>query len=253
MATRNQNRVLITGGGTYLGLQLASALLSEGAEVTLLLHEGQEKRLGILESHVNSHIVGMWNSASLRGRARGHGTVIHVLGSISESPKQNVTYEKMNVIPARNAANMCVSDGVSHFVFLSAAHAPWLSGKYIQSKREVETYLKKIGLKSSIIRAPISYERDSSRPLFFSTMTLLGSIPPLSWLHMGRMAPTPLDMMVRGIARIALNPPPQTKLYFASDLRRLNTRDERRGRIPVLALPNIEPQEQEVLPFDTMD
>jgi uncharacterized protein YbjT (DUF2867 family) len=253
MATRNINRVAITGGDTYLGLQLASALLAEGAEVTLLLREGKEKSLGDLASHVNWHNVDMWNSASLRGRARGHGTVIHTIGSMSDAPKQNITYESMNVIPARNAANMCVSDGVPHFIYLSAANAPWLSGKYIQSKRDVEAYLRKIGLKSSIIRAPIVYERDSSRSIFFNAMTFLGSIPPVSWLHLGRIAPTPLDMFVRGIARIALNPPAQSRIYFAGDLRRLNTSDERRGRIPVLALPSVVPQEQDVLPFDSID
>lgn len=252
MANRNQNRVLITGGASYLGLQIASALLTEGAEVSLILREGNEKRLGALKSRVNWQIADMWNSASLRGRARGHGTVIHTLGSMSEAPKQGITFENMNIIPARNAANMCVSDGVSHFMFLSAIRAPWLSGKYIQSKHEVETYLRKIGLKSSIIRAPITYERSTSRPILFRMMTLLGSIPPISWLYMGRIAPSPLDIIARGIARIALNPPQQTQTYYAGDLRRLNTRDERRGKIPISALPAIETQEQ-VLPFDALD
>jgi uncharacterized protein YbjT (DUF2867 family) len=252
MANRNQNRVLITGGASYLGLQIASALLAEGAEVSLILPEGNEKHLGALESRVNWQTADMWNSASLRGRARGHGTVIHTLGSMREAPKQSITFENMNVIPARNAANMCVTDGVAHFMFLSAVPAPWLSGKYIQSKREVEAYLRKIGLKSSIIRTAITYERKSSRPILFRMMTLLGSIPPLSWLYMGRIAPTPLDMIARGIARIALNPPQQTKIYYAGDLRRLNTRDERRGKLLVTDLPKIETQE-EVLPFDALE
>lgn len=253
MVTRNLKRVVITGGDSYLGLQVASALLSEGAEVTLLLREGREKSLGALASYVDWHIVDMLNDASLRGRARGHGTVIHTVGSMREAPKQNITYENMNVVPARNAANMCISDGVSHFVYLSAAHAPWLSGRYIQSKREVESYLRKIGLRSSIIRAPIAYDRDSSRPIFFNMMTLLGSIPPFSWMYPGRVAPIPLDMMVRGIARIALNPPERTKVYYAGELRRLNTRDERRGHIPVLAMPSVQPVHQEILPFDVLD
>jgi uncharacterized protein YbjT (DUF2867 family) len=252
MTSRNQNRVLITGA-SYLGLQIASALLADGAEVSLILHEDDRKRLGSLAAHIEVQVADMWNDASLRGRARNHGTVIHTVGSMLDEPKQGKTFERLNVIPSRNAANMCVSDGVSHFMFMSAVRAPWLNAKYIHSKREVETYLRKIGLKSSIIRAPIVYERDTSRPILFRMMTLLGSVPLISWSHIGRMAPTPLDMIARGIARIALNPPQQTRIFYAGDLRRLNTHDERHGRITMSNLPVPEIQQEPILPFDILD
>jgi len=234
MAINKHNRVLITGGGTYLGINLASALLAEGIEVSLIIREGNENRLGLLESRVRWSVADVWDTASLKGRARGHGTVIHTVGSMVDDPAQGLTFNRLNVVSARNAASMCVSDGVQHFVLLSAVRAPWVNRKYVKAKREAEQHVRRIGLKTSIVRAPITYIRGTNRPAFYRMMTLLGSIPPLSWLHMGRMAPMPLDVMARGIARIAKNPPEKTEIYYAGHLRRLNKRDELRGHAPAM-------------------
>lgn len=234
MAINKKNRVLITGGGTYTGITLASALLAEGVEVSLIVREGNEKRLGFLESRVRWSIADVWNTASLRGRARGHGTVIHTVGSMVDDPEQGLTFQRLNVVSARNAASMCISDGVQHFILLSTVNAPWIEGKYVKAKREAEQHVRRIGLKTSIIRAPITYIRGTKRPLFYRLMTLSGSIPPLSWLHPGRIAPMPLDVMARGVARIATNPPEKTRIYYAGHLRALNKREELHGHIPAM-------------------
>jgi uncharacterized protein YbjT (DUF2867 family) len=246
MTHEKSKRVLITGGDTALGIHIASALLAEGAEVTLLVSEGHETRLGGLAKRVQVQIADVWDLAALKGRARGHGTVIHTVGSMIEDRAQGLSFQRLNVVSARNVANMCVSDGVQHFVLMSAVGAPWIKGKYIAAKREAEAYMRRLGLKTSVIRAPISYVRGTKRPFFFQLMTGLGSIPPLSWTHLGRMAPMPIDMLARGIARIALNPPNQTKTYYAGQLRRLNKRDEVRGKVGKADGVG----EQETLPFE---
>jgi len=251
MATDKHNRVLVTGGGTFLGINLASALLAEGFDVSLIIREGNEDRLGLLESRVSWSIADVWDSAALKGRARGHGTVIHTVGSMVADPSQGLTYQRLNVVSARNAANMCVSDGVQHFVLMSAVRAPWINRHYVQAKRDAESYVRRIGLKTSIIRAPITYIRGTKRPVFYQMMTLLGTIPPLSWMHIGRMAPMPLDIMARGIARIAHTPPDQTQVYYSSQLRRLNKREELRGDVP--AMQTFEALEDTKIPFETLD
>lgn len=219
-------RVLITGGDTSLGIHIASALLAEGAEITLLVSAGHEGRLGGLAKRVKVQEADVWDLASLKGRARGHGTVIHTVGSMNDDPAQGLTYQRLNVVSARNVANMCMNDGVPHLVLMSAVAAPWVNGKYLAAKREAEAYMRRMGLKTSIIRAPISYVRGDKRPLFFRLMTALGTIPPISWLYFGRIAPMPMDMLARGVAQIALNPPKETKVFFAGHLRRLSKREE---------------------------
>jgi uncharacterized protein YbjT (DUF2867 family) len=251
MASDKHNRVLVTGGGTYLGINIAAALLAEGADVTLILREGTEHRLGSMERRVRWYTADVWDVASLKGRARGHGTVIHTVGSMVSDPTQGFTYHRLNVVSARNAASMCVSDGVPHFVLMSTVAAPWISRRYVRAKRDAEDAVKRMGIQVSVIRAPVTFIRGARRPLFYKLMTFLGRIPPLSWTYPGSAAPMPLDILARGVARIALNPPGEHRNYHAQHLRRLNKRDEIRGNLP--AMQPFEAPAEDTLPFETLD
>lgn len=250
MAIDKSNRVLVTGGGTFLGINIASALLAQGAEVTMLLRPGTEERLGPLAAQVRWLNADVWDAASLKGRARGHGTVIHTVGSMVADPAQGLTYQRLNVISARNTANMCVSDGVQHMILMSTVNAPWVNRRYVRAKREAESYLERVGLRSTVIRAPLTYVRDTRRPLFYRLVTFFGRLPLFSWTALGNMAPLPMDVLSRGVARVALQPPSRSIMY-AKDLRRLNTRDELRGDIPAMR-PFADP-ETESLPFEALD
>lgn len=226
----NIPRVLVTGGGTFLGDNIASALLAEGADVTLLVREGVENRLGPLRQRVRWFVADIWDPSSLRGRARGHQVVIHTVGSMVAEPSKGLTHHRLNFVSARNVTNMCVSDGVAFMILLSSPSAPWISRAYIAAKREAEVYLRRVGMRSTVIRAPLTYVRGRPRPLFYRLMTLLGSIPLVASLGFGRIAPMPVDILARGVARIALQDMERPKkIYFASDLRRRNTAEERRG------------------------
>ena len=187
-------RVLVTGGGTFLGDSIAAALLAEGVEVTLLVRPGAEDKLGSLADRAHWYSANVWDSASLKGRARSHSAVIHTVGSLSADPAQGLTFQYLNFVSARNVANMCVSSGVPHMVLLSSVRAPWINGQYIAAKREAEAYIPRVGLRATIIRAPISYVRGMRRRPSTGMMSLLGTIPPLSWLWFGRVAPLPVDV-----------------------------------------------------------
>ncbi len=246
----NQRRVLVTGGGTFLGDNITAALLGEGAEVTLLVRPGLEDRLGALGQRVRWWTADIWDVASLRGRARGHGVVIHTVGSMTEDHAQGLTHHRLNFVSARNAATMCISDGVPQMVLMSSAAAPWISRSYIRSKREAEDYLQRVGVKSAVIRAPLAYIRGQPRPAFYELMTLLGSIPPTSWLGFGKIAPMPIDVLARGVARIALEPQRTNAIYTAADLRRRNQRHELAKPLMVGETPGEQPR---VHPFDLLD
>lgn len=236
MTVEKRRRVLVTGGATPLGMNIAAALLAEGAEVTLLVRPGTENRLGPLAARVRWYPADVWDPASLRGRARGHGVVINTVGSLTADPAQGLTYHRLNVISARNIANMCISDGVSHMVLLSAASAPWINRNYIRAKREAESYVRRVGLSVSIIRAPLTYVRGENRPVFYRLISLLGALPPISWLGFNRIAPMSLDVLARGVARISLDAPPSQRsaIYYAPDLRRRNRREELRNPLLVM-------------------
>ena len=221
--------VLVTGGGTFLGDSIATALLAEGVDVTLLVRPGAEDKLGSLGQRARWYTADVWDPASLKGRARGHVSVIHTVGSLSADPAQGLTFQYLNFVSARNVANMCVSSGVPHMVLLSSVRAPWISSQYISAKREAEAYIPRVGLRATVIRAPIAYLRGARRRPFYWLMSLLGSIPPLSWLWFGRVAPIPVDVLARGVARITLEPRQKDAIFYARDVRKRNSSRERRS------------------------
>lgn len=239
----NNRRILITGGGTFLGNNIAAALLAEGAEVTLLVQAGCEDNLGLLAERVRWFPADFWDTASLRGRARGHRLVIHCTGSLKSDPREGLSFHRLNFISARHAATMCVSDGVPEMLLISSPRAPWTSRRYIRAKREAEAYLRRVGVKGTVIRAPVVYGPGERRPLLMLMMTALGSVPPLSWLWFGRIAPMRIDMLARGVARLAMEPERTRTIYYARDLRRRNRHEERAVLTPILVDPSLSPDE----------
>lgn len=249
-----RHRVLVTGGEAFLGLNIASALLAEGAEVTLLVRSGAEDRLGVLANRVQWYTADVWDAASLRGRARRHQMVIHTVGSMVADRVRGLTFHRLNVMSARNVANMCISDGVSNLILFSAAAAPWVNGQYVRAKREAEDYLTRVGLNGTVVRAPLVYVRGQQRPLFYRLMSGLLGNPPLSWLGGSKVAPMPLDVLARGVARMALRGA-NKKIVYANDLRRLNNREELQGRSSVLpqVMQSLQMTDDGALPFDAID
>ncbi len=252
MPRRNWNKVFVTGGTGFVGLRVLSALVEAGADVTALVHPDREERLGILRRYVRTAHGDVWNAASLRGRARGHGVVVHMVGSLRAQPERGLTYHQLNLVSARNAIGMAVGDGVPYFVLLSAAHRPaGVPKAYVQSKREAEAYLRTSGLRWAIVRAPLVFERTQPGGRFFATLSWVGALPLLR-VFFGRRTPLPVDVVARGMARLALQPElPQNRLFYASDLRRLGRVP--RGWRPRVAVPRVraraEAEEEEDAPF----
>ncbi len=218
---RKSRGILVTGGGTFLGDNVAAALLAEGSKVSMLVRPGGEDKLGPLAQQTRWSTADVWSPASLRGKARNHSAVVHTVGSLIADPSRGLSFERLNFVSARNVANMCVSDGVERMILISGVSAPWVSPAYIRSKREAESYLNRIGLKALIVRAPLLYIPGQRRPLFYRAISFLGALPLLSWLYPGRIAPIPIDILARGVALIAISEAKIGQIYYARDLRRL--------------------------------
>ncbi len=244
-----RRRVLVTGGGSFLGDYIAAALVAEGADVTLLVRPGAEDHLGGLAERVRWATADVWNPASLRGRARAHQCVVHTVGSLTADPAQGLTHQRLNFLSARNVINMCSSDGVPTCILMSTTRAPWLNRGYVHAKRDAEEYVGRVGVSALIVRAPLVYRRGAPRSLFWRLISGLRHVPILGWLlRLNHIAPMPVDVLARAVARAALNPRRVAKpILYAPDLRRMNTRDERRGRGPEISVENVPP------PFDALD
>lgn len=242
-------RVLVSGS-SFPGAGIAAALLAEGARVSLLQRDDEAALPEPLASNIDSLVADVWNPASLSGRARGCQLTVHTVGSMQADPARGLNHNWLNFVSARNVANMCVSDGCPRLVLLSCARAPWVNRGYVRAKRAAEDYCLRVGLETLVIRAPLTWVRGQRRQPFFWLMTLLGSIPPTTWLGFGRSAPLQFDIFARGVARIALNPAPGRQIYWRRDLRRRNSnREARHYTPPAIPTPATPAPEEEDVPF----
>ncbi len=232
-------RIFITGGTGFLGYRVIRALLDEEAEITALVRPGAEEKIGALRGHVQWVQGDVWNPGSLRGRARGHQVVIHLVGGIKPEPKRGLTFRHLNFVSARNVAQMAVSDGVPHLILLSSAFKPpGVQAGYIDSKREAEDYLRKTGLNWTIIRAPPLYTPGQRRSLVYVMLSVLGWIPLLDL----PITPLSVDVAARGIARLALTAgTTQNRLISARRLRSIGSANaKRRFTGPTATVPDEE-------------
>lgn len=249
---RKSRGILVTGGGTFLGDNIAAALLAEGSKVSMLVRPGGEDKLGPLAQQTRWSTADVWSPASLRGKARNHAAVIHTVGSLVADPSKGLSFERLNFVSARNVANMCVSDGVERMVLISGVSAPWISRAYIRSKRKAEVYLFRAGLRAVVIRAPLVYAPGQSRALLYRAVSLLGMFPPLSLLYPGRVAPMPMDVLARGIARITIDETETGPIYHRRDLRRIARRSEELSANVSMVSRSSETDDDHS-PFDTLD
>ncbi len=222
MPRRNWNKVFVTGGTGFVGLRVVAELVNAGADVTVLVRPENEEKLGALRRHVRMVSGDVWSSASLKGRSRGQGAIVHLVGSIRAQPERGLTFHQLNLVSARNVVGMAVSDGVPYMVLLSAVTRPLgVPAEYLRSKREAEAYLRNSGLRWAIVRAPLTFARRQRGGAFFSTLSGIAALPLLR-VFFGRRAPLPVDTIARGIAQVTLQKDlPANRLVFAGDLRRL--------------------------------
>jgi uncharacterized protein YbjT (DUF2867 family) len=109
------------------------------------------------------------------------------------------------MVSTRNVAQMAMSDGVSHFMFLSAARSvPGISNEYLISKQEAEAYLRKTGLNWTIFRAPPLFEPGSRRSPFYMILSGLGRTPLIGGLVAGS-APISVRVAAYAITTIAIS------------------------------------------------
>lgn len=215
-------RILVTGATSFLGFRVVAALLEGGASVTVVARPDQEEKVAALANRVRVVEGDIWNRASLKGLARGHSVVVHLVGSVRSDPSRGLTYQQINLVAARHVIGMAVSDGVVNFVLLSAMGLPGqFPTEYLRSKRDAEEYLKNSGLDWVVVRAPLLFEPSfMGRPLL-TFLSTLGVLPLFSWF-LGRMMPLPVDVAARGIATAVLDVPKYERcILYASDLRRL--------------------------------
>lgn len=231
MQFQQPKRVLVTGGTGFLGFRVVMALLELGAEVTVIVRPDRRDVLSSLQGRIAISYADVWNRASLKGRARGHDSVVHLVGSTHTDPSRGLTYNQINLVSARNVTAMAVSDGVPYMILLSTIMRPLdLPGEYIRSKREAEDYLKNTGLDWTVVRAPALFS--PRRHWGLRLASVFGALFPFNMLA-GNIMPLSVDIAARAIARMAVYPQAmRNRTAYAPQLRRVARQSRQRQPLP---------------------
>jgi uncharacterized protein YbjT (DUF2867 family) len=211
-------KVFVTGGTGYLGRRVVRALLEMGARVTVLVRPESplHTKLGHLIQDVGFVTGDAWKLGSLAGHARGHFCVVHLVGGRSTDPARGLTNRRLNYTSTRTVASMAMADGVQRFVYISNAGLPPWASEFSDSKHMAEEHLRRCGLDWLIVRAPRLVGGERRHTLLSFLMKPLRDVPLLD-----RLAPLPVGIAARGIARLALDPQAYRQIHYGPDLRRL--------------------------------
>ena len=169
MSARHDGTILISGGSSCLGEQIALALAATGAPLRLWLPRGASQPAAVSVGLASWERADAWNAASLRGRGRGAALLLHCIGSLRADETRGLSAKRQNFEAARNVVNMAMQDGVPQFLLPSAARplpGCRTSTGQRSGRRSATWRAAACGMPSSARRSPTarSGDRSSSAP-----------------------------------------------------------------------------------------
>lgn len=139
--------VFVTGGTGFVGPAIVRALLGEGHDVTVLVHE----RRGTLPETPRLRIVeGDLTDASTCAKALGgHDAVVHLVGIRRGSPAE---FERLHVEATRQLLHAARRAGATRVLYMSAHGVERQGTPYQKTKHKAEELVKASGLAWTIFR-----------------------------------------------------------------------------------------------------
>lgn len=172
-------KVLIAGGGGFLGAAITRASLDAGHEVTIMSRSRQRE---LADTRADWTAGDVTNPASLAATVDGFEVVVDAVQfpkSPIENPKKGYTFERIDLGGTKNLADAAKAAGVSQFIGLSGAGAA-PDGRYhwLRYKWQEEQHIKEIGLPHTIFRPSWIYgPNDISLNRFLGFAKFLPFVP----------------------------------------------------------------------------
>jgi len=233
--------VLVTGGTGFIGRYLVSALLKQGAHVTVLSrHTPREDIKGYKVITAD-----LEHPPTLAGVCRGRNIVFHLAGHAHAVDQPDGESKDINrrvtVNGTRALVEQSLNDGVERFVFFSSVKAmgeggdicldettePHPASSYGIAKREAERLVLdagRRGLSSTVLRLPMVYGPDGKGNLPRMIQAIArGRFPPLPETENKRSMVDVRDV-VQAALLAATSPIAAGKVYILTDGQTYSTR-----------------------------
>lgn len=146
-------RILVTGGTGLVGRSVLPWLLRHGHAVRVLARHASDavSHWGEAPGDLEAFDADVTRPESLRGAAAGMDAVLHLVGSIEESPPRN-TYSELHVGGTRHVMTEAMRAGVRRFVHVSALGATAKKSAYQRSKFSAEALVREFDGAWTIVR-----------------------------------------------------------------------------------------------------
>ncbi|HZW36398.1 MAG: complex I NDUFA9 subunit family protein [Deltaproteobacteria bacterium] len=153
--------VLVTGGTGFVGTHVCRALIARGFLPRLLVREGSEGRIPAdVRSACRVTPGDITNRESVEYAVQGTMAVVHLVGIIRESPRQDVTFERLHVDATRNVVDAARRWEVSRLIHMSALGAgarPVKPAGYFDTKGRAEELVRQSGIPWTIFRPSVIF------------------------------------------------------------------------------------------------
>lgn len=184
MLTTHVN-VLVTGGNGFIGRRVCRKAVSDGHAVTSVARSGPPTLSGNEPwiNDVNWCQADVFAPNDWRDAVADADSVVHSIGTLSESPKAGVTLERLNGDSAILAALEAERTGTDRFVYVSsAAKPPFVRDAYLDARRRAERAIVDLDMTVAMPRFGPVY--GPNQPHFPSAVNrlfaLLGRFEPIA-------------------------------------------------------------------------
>lgn len=213
--------LLVVGGSGFIGREVCRLAVRNGHEVRSVSRSGRPAIDAAWTDDVSWTSADLFRPNAWRDRLDGVDAVVHAVGTLSESPTDGTTFERVNGDAAILTALEAERAGVDAYVFLSAAvKPPGVRNAYLTAKRRAEAAIADLDLAAITLRpGPVYGSGQPHLPTVVNTLLrFVASVSPIAD-RLGEARPLSVETVARATYRTALDP--DETLLDVADIRNL--------------------------------
>lgn len=230
--------ILVTGGTGAMGSVLVRRLVDKGKQVRVLTLPNDPLAKGIANENVEIRYGDVADAGSIRGICKDIDTIYHLAAVIIAFDDRK--YQSINVGGTRNIIEDAKRHAVRHFIHISSASVTYeKTTAYSRSKRETETIVKESGIRWTIVRPTLVYDKKGGQE-FSEFLNYLKKFPIIPFIGDGKSLKRPVfvDDLIDGLIALCENSKVVGKVYNLSGGEAISINDFSRLCLRLMGMEN---------------